>query len=176
MNRLELACDGVQVGLRISPDGNYILYSDHLAEITKLQSTLAKKDKEINWHRDNAVELIKEITRLKAENEGLEVDNEIVRDALYSSLYHIEEILEPEISKLQDNYDSKSMNLDYVCNVFDRLKHRFKELEVSIQQHRGALGYSVPGSIRENPDIINGIAEALLTQYEALETRLKESE
>jgi hypothetical protein len=41
-------------------------------------------------------------------------------------------------------------------------------LSVRIEQHRGALGYSVPGDIPEDPSIKNGIAEALHQQLTAL--------
>jgi hypothetical protein len=39
-----------------------------------------------------------------------------------------------------------------------------RERDVYIHQLRGALGYPVPGDIAENPDIKNGIAEALQIQ------------
>ncbi len=52
------------------------------------------------------------------------------------------------------------------------LVRRIKELEIYTQQLRGALGYSVPGNIRENPEIHNGIAEALQQRVESLEANL----
>jgi hypothetical protein len=51
----------------------------------------------------------------------------------------------------------------YFC-VWDALT----ALSVRIEQHRGALGYSVPGHIADDPTIRNGIAEALHQQLAAL--------
>ena len=48
-----------------------------------------------------------------------------------------------------------------------------EEKEIYIEQLRGALGYSVSGDIRENPDIHNGIAEALHQQISEKEARIK---
>ncbi|HSW65053.1 MAG TPA: hypothetical protein VLH56_17340 [Dissulfurispiraceae bacterium] len=43
-----------------------------------------------------------------------------------------------------------------------------ERLNTYIHQLRGALGYAVPGHIPENPDILNGIADALSKQNDKL--------
>jgi hypothetical protein len=45
--------------------------------------------------------------------------------------------------------------------------------QIYIEQLRGALGYSIPDHIRENPEIKNGIAEALYQQLETTQSELK---
>lgn len=52
---------------------------------------------------------------------------------------------------------------DYERTVI-RLRKELAEKDVYIHQLRGALGYPVPGDIPPNPNILNGIADALQIQ------------
>lgn len=49
--------------------------------------------------------------------------------------------------------------------------NRLDELEIYVQQLRGALGYSVTGDIKENPEIVNGIADALEKENKELKEK-----
>ncbi len=50
---------------------------------------------------------------------------------------------------------------------------KVERLAVLVEQHRGALGYPIPCSIPENPDIRNGLAEAFQEQLSRLQQEVE---
>lgn len=90
-----------------------------------------------------------------------------------------EELLEA-YNGLIGNWDIESI-ISEISNSWDReaMTDLFKisaKQHLLIHQLRGALGYAVPGDIIENPDIKNGIAEALSRQVEELREENKRLE
>lgn len=68
-----------------------------------------------------------------------------------------------------DYYTPNESDIEISYKAREWLTHQQQIIEqqaILIQQLRGALGYPVPWHIIENPDIINGIAEAMSQQLE----------
>ena len=68
--------------------------------------------------------------------------------------------------KTKEGDDMENWRQEYEDAIAERngLIQQLAEKDIYIHQLRGALGYTVPGSICENPDILNGIADALQRQ------------
>lgn len=76
------------------------------------------------------------------------------------------------LRKYSKYWDSEEHDIDLATWLVDRVPM----LIVYVHQLRGALGYPVPGHIRENPDILNGIADALSRELEELRAENKQLE
>jgi len=50
----------------------------------------------------------------------------------------------------------------------NQLREEIERLNIVVQQHRGALGYPVPGDIMDDPNIMNGLADAREREIELL--------
>ncbi len=55
----------------------------------------------------------------------------------------------------------------------ETLLSSLEKAQIYIEQLRGALGYAVSGDIRENPEIKNGLADALFRQVNELKVQLE---
>jgi hypothetical protein len=76
------------------------------------------------------------------------------------------------IAWLERETEAQCMVVLDLCEKIIEKDALIAALWVRIEQHRGALGYSVSGDIAEDPEIHNGIAEALHQQIAALELRV----
>lgn len=84
----------------------------------------------------------------------------------------IEELLEDiiENSKVATlRFPRNGIEAQKVLTIKAEILRRFAEKGTYIHQLRGALGYDVPGHIPENPEIKNGIADALYKQFKELD-------
>jgi hypothetical protein len=84
----------------------------------------------------------------------------------------IEEQLTEILRKHSKYWEQEEHDIDYATELVDNIP----KLVVYIYQLREALGYNVPGHINENPNIKNGIAEALEQEVERLRHRLDNCE
>ena len=76
--------------------------------------------------------------------------------------------------KTKEGDDMENWRQEYEDAIAERngLIQQLAEKDIYIHQLRGALGYTVPGSICENPDILNGIADALQRQLAEKDERI----
>lgn len=76
--------------------------------------------------------------------------------------------IEEQIPFMQQRYSEYWESEEHDIDLASWLVDCVPQLIIHIHQLRGALGYPVPGSIRENNNITNGIADALGRQLEEL--------
>lgn len=74
----------------------------------------------------------------------------------------IEEQLPEILRKYSEYWAQEEHDVDFASSLINYIPG----LVGYIYQLRGALGYNVPGYIKDNPDIVNGIAEAQRIQLE----------
>jgi hypothetical protein len=91
----------------------------------------------------------------------------VIEHAAFEEMKRERNLAQAEREKIQVDWQrehTRKVDLDYENG---QLKRDVERLKIVIEQHRGALGYSVPGHITQDFNIKCGICDSLRAQLEA---------